>query len=132
MQFFAKCDTLWVIDGPYNFLLFHFKKVSKWGPNSEILYIWKVYRIFFHLILLNGLCWELSVICQWISSIFSSFWDKLNQKRLKSANFQNLKVFSVHLILMQYLEVFILMEFIDAILSRKGAQILKFANLKVT
>jgi hypothetical protein len=36
-------------------------------------------------------------------SIFCSFWDKLDRKRPKSANFQNLKVFIFHPILMQFL-----------------------------
>jgi hypothetical protein len=49
---------------------------------------------------LNGLCWELAVVCWHMSSIFYSFWDKLNWTGLKNANFQNLKVLLFHPVLL--------------------------------
>jgi hypothetical protein len=50
----------------------------------------------FFCLLLNGLCGELSVDCWQISSIFYGFWDKIDRKRPKSANFQNLIFEIVH------------------------------------
>ena len=52
-------------------------------------------------LLLKGLCWELSVVCEQIASKFYGFQDKLDRKRLKTTNFQNLKVFIFHPICMQ-------------------------------
>jgi len=43
LQFFAKLSSLWGIDVSKKFL-FYFKKGSKRGPSSEILYIWNVYK----------------------------------------------------------------------------------------
>jgi hypothetical protein len=51
---------------------------------------------------LNWLCWELPVICWWVSSIFYGFWNKLKWKGPKSANFQNVNVFIFHSILMHF------------------------------
>ena len=90
------------------FWLFNFEMGSKMGPDSKIMHIGEVYKMFiFHpiltwLLLLNGSCWELSVECQCISIIFYSFRDKLDQKRPKSVNFQNLNVFIFHTILMHF------------------------------
>jgi len=73
-------------------LLFYLKKWSK-GVKIPKCCIFE--RYIFHPILmlwflLNGLCWEISVIC-W--RIFYGFRDKLDRKRQKSAHFQNLKVY---------------------------------------
>ena len=89
--------------------LFYFEKPIPFQISHTS--IWKVYRIFiFHpslmwFILLNGLCWELSVVCRWTSSIFYRFWVKLDQKRLKSGIIQNLKVFISHPILRQFISM---------------------------
>jgi len=91
MQFSVKCSSLWVIDGPYIFCLYYFKKGSKRSPNFDILHIWKkIISSNFYVFFMNGLCWELSAVCQCISSIFYGF-IKINLT--ESANFQNLKVF---------------------------------------
>ena len=53
----------------------------------EFFFIW----FWCHFLLLKRLCSELSVVYWRISSIFYCFWNKVEQKRPKSTNFQNLK-----------------------------------------
>ena len=77
---------------------------SKWGPHSDTSHIWQVDRIllliqfvvvfFLFCLLANKFCWELSVVCRHISSIFNGVQDKLDHKWLKSANFQIFCFFS--------------------------------------
>ena len=104
-------------------IIFAISKRDK--KKSEISHIWKVYRIFlflpilmfFLLLQLNRLCWELSVVYR-RKSIFYRCRDRHDRKRLKSANFQNLKVFISHPILKQFFyEVFILIGHWWAIVS---------------
>ena len=95
MQFLAKYSSLWVIDGPYKFVCYYISKRGlKWPRFRNFSYLKGIYNFYFSsnfemfFLLFNGLCWELSVVYRWISSIFYGFWDKFDKKRLKSVNFQ--------------------------------------------
>jgi hypothetical protein len=94
------------------FCYFILKNGSKRCPNSELFAYWKgiikclffiQFNVLYFFLLLNGLCKELLLLCQQISTIFYGFWGKCDRQRLKTANFQNLKVFIFHPILMQFL-----------------------------
>jgi hypothetical protein len=52
---------------------------SKRGPNSEILYIWEVYRIFFIKFCCFILSIDLWIVCWWMSSVYCGI---LFQKRV--------------------------------------------------
>ena len=88
MQFFAKCSDLcffWYIEFLF---FFHFNVVYLLNDWCGLFVEW--------------LCWELSVVCRRFSAVVYHFREKLDWKRQKSANFQNLKVFIFHPILMQF------------------------------
>ena len=67
--------------------------ISKKGPNSNILHIWKVYRIFYlssnfdAVFSSNLLGQELSAACQRISFIFYDFRNEFNRKETTKAKF---------------------------------------------
>jgi hypothetical protein len=102
----AKCFSLYVIDGPYIFFwLFYLKKGSKFW---NVAYFKGSYNFFSSsncILLLNGLCWELSIV-YWRANQKQTIqrnWQHRTHNTKKCANFQNLKVFIFHWILMQFL-----------------------------